>query len=343
MYYVGCDQHKHYSQVVEKDQEGLTVNQQKLYHDDREGVKVYFDQLPKDSVIALEANGYEPWLCDLIQEAGLHLKLVHPKKTRAIAEEKIKTDKFSAGILADLLRADLICEAYQAPAEVRQQRYLGRYRLSLVRLRTTVKNKIHHLVDHLGLQLPDVTDLFGSAGRAYLQQLQLQPVYQRALKDYLHLVDTINQLLEPLERKLRSLSQDRCLPIQLLKTLPGVGPILSQIIFAETGDIGRFYSSSKYTAYLGIVPSLHQSGKIYRSGRITKEGNKYLRWAFIEAAQKAIHNDTYLAQFFSKISFKKGRNVAIVAVARKLATYAYWILKEQKPFEPRVISGRPRL
>lgn len=342
MYYIGCDQHKYYSQVTEKDQQGRTMNRQKLYHNDRENMKTYFNQLPKDSVIALEANGYEPWLCDLVQEAGLTLKLVHPKKTRAIAEEKIKTDKFSASILADLLRADLICEAYQAPAHVREQRYLGRYRLSLVRLRTSAKNKIHHLLDHLGLQLPEVTDLFGHTGRAYLDQLQLQPVYQRALQGYLHLLDTINQLIEPIERKLRSLSQDKCLEIKLLKTLPGIGPILAQIIFAETGDIHRFYSSSKYTAYLGIIPSLHQSGKTRRSGRITKEGNRYLRWAFTEAAQKATHNDVYLAHFFTKICHKKGRNVAIVAIARKLATYAYWILKEQKPFEPKAISGRPR-
>ena len=343
MYYIGCDQHKHYSKVMSKDQQGIIQQQEKLYHDNRDSIRTYFTQQPKGSVVALEACGFEPWLCDLIEEAGLTVKLVHPKKTRAIAEEKIKTDDLSASTLADLLRADLICEAYHAPAPIRDDRYLGRYRLSLVRMRTMTKNKIHDILARLGVTLPAATDLFGKTGRQYLETLELKPVYQKAIKGYLQLLDTLNGLIDPIEQKLRGVISDKNIYVKMLKTLPGVGPILAHIIAAESGDIHRFRNSSKFSGYVGIIPSLHQSGKIHRLGSITKEGNRYLRWAFVEAAHKAIRFDPYLAQFYNKIRYKKGKNVAVVAVAHKLAIYTYWILKEQKPFQPKAINERPRI
>jgi len=131
--------------------------------------------------VLLEANGYEPWLCDLIQETGLNVKLAHPLKTRAIAEEKIMTDKLSSSVLADLLRANLVSEAYIASPKIRQERYHMRYRQGLVHLRTAAKNKIHNLLGRLGLNLPDITDLFGKSGRAYLKQLRLEHISLREI------------------------------------------------------------------------------------------------------------------------------------------------------------------
>jgi len=340
MYYVGCDQHKHYSQVVAKDAQGMIQNQEKLYHDDREALVDYFQALPPSSAVALEASGFEPWLYDLLEELGLSVKLVHPKKTRAIAEEKIKTDKLSASVLADLLRANLICQAYHAPAEVRQQRYLTRYRLSLVHLRTSLKNKTHGLLDRLGIRPPDFSDLFGQAGRRYLESLRLAENYQRALNGYLELMDQVNELLKPIEKDLKRINPENQ-DIELLKTLPGIGPILAHTILAEIADIHRFSSSSRLASYAGMIPSMHQSGQRHYMGHITKEGNRYLRWAFVEAAQKAILYDSPLRSFYSKIFHKKGRSVAMVAVGHKLLTYAYCILKEQKPYQARPCMGNP--
>lgn len=338
-YYIGCDQHKHYSQVTAKDKDGNLVNQEKLYHHDRERMVKYFSSLSKDSVVLLEATGYEPWLCDLIQETGLDVKLAHPFKTRAIAEEKIMTDKLSSNVLSDLLRANLVCEAYIATPQIREKRYQMRYRQGVVHLRTMAKNKIHSLLSRLGLQVPQVTDLFGEKGRAYLTQLKLQPTYQRALDGYLHLIDEFNILIQKVDSEIRKQLKDNP-QIRLLLTIPGIGTILAHLILAEIGDINRFLSSSKLASYAGIIPSLHQSGKVKYSGSITKQGNKYLLWAFVEAAHVAIRKDPYLASFYGKICNKKGSHIAIVAVAHKLLTYTYQVLKKQEPYRYKTIVGR---
>jgi transposase len=340
MYYVGCDQHKHYSVVTAKDKDGAVMAEtKKLYHNERQKFVEYFSSLPKDSVVLLEANGYEPWLCDLIQETGLNVKLAHPLKTRAIAEEKIMTDKLSSSVLADLLRANLVSEAYIASPKIRQERYHMRYRQGLVHLRTAAKNKIHNLLGRLGLNLPDITDLFGKSGRAYLKQLRLEHPYQRALNGYLHLIDEFNRLIRQVDADIRKqLKNNRC--IQLLLTIPGIGMILANHIMAEIGDINRFLSSSKLAGYIGIVPSLHQSGKVNYSGSITKQGNRYLLWAFVEAAHAAIRRDPYLASVYQKIRNKKGSHVAIVAVAHKLVIYTYQVLKNNTPYVYKTVSGR---
>lgn len=339
-YAVGCDQHKHYSLVIAKDQNGNIMNQEKLYHNDRDKIVDYFSSLPQDSTVLLEATGYEPWLCDLIQECGLNVKLAHPFKTRAIAEEKIMTDKISSSVLADLIRANLICEAYIASPQIRQKRYQMRYRQSLVHLRSMAKNKIHSLLSRLGIQVPEVTDLFGKSGRLYLEQLKLQSPYQRALSGYLHLIDEFNILIKQIDVDLRVNLRDDP-QILLLTTIPGIGLILAHLILAEIGDINRFLSSSKLASYVGIIPSLHQSGKVKYSGSITKQGNKYLLWAFVEAAHIAIRKDPYLRNFYNKICSKKGSHIAIVAVAHKLLIYTYQVLKKNEPYKYKAIdSGR---
>lgn len=334
MYYIGCDQHKHYSQVVLKDQEGSTYDQKKLYHNNREMITEYFSSLPQDSLIALEASGFDPWLCDLLEECGLTVKLVHPKRTRAIAEERIKTDNLSANILADLLRANLISEAYKAPIDIRKKRYMMRYRQSLVNLRSSTKNKIHGILSSLGIQVICCSDLFGKAGRKYLESIKLDEPYKTALKNYLFLIDVLKDIIGKLEVHIRQFFKDSK-EVELLKTIPGIGSILAPFIWAEIGDINRFYSSSKLASYAGVVPSLHKSGQINRFGHITKQGNKYLRWAFVEAAHVAAQRkkDPLLTQFYSKVRFKKGSNIAIVATARKLLTYAYWVLKNKQSFK----------
>jgi len=256
MYYVGCDQHKHYTVVTAKDKDGNIMNHEKLLHNNRERLTGYFSSLPEGSKVLLEACGFEPWLCDMLQEMDIDVKLAHPSKTRAIAEQKIMTDKISSNVLADLLRTNLACEAYIASPEIRQRRFRMRYRQSLVHVRTMAKNKIHGLLGRLGIQTPQVTDLFGKTGRGYLKQLTISPIYRRAMDGYLELINTINGMVKDLEHDIQK--DARSDPsIQLLSTIPGIGTILAHIIAAEIGDINRFVSSSRLASYAGIIPSLH--------------------------------------------------------------------------------------
>ena len=337
MHYVGCDQHKKYSFVVVKDQKGKTLNQAKLYHADKDNMKDYFRALPGGSLVALETCGFDHWLSDMLAELGLSVKLSHTAKTKAIAEERIKTDKISASVLADLLRVDMLPQAYIPAKPIRDARYFMRYRQNLIYLRTSVKNRVHSIIDNAGIQ-QTFSDLFGNQGRQFLKQLDLKQPYKSIIENYLSVIDDLTSRINKVDVQLRQkLRKDK--QAQLLKTIPGIGVITAHVILAEVGDINRFSNHHKFARYIGIVPSLHQSGQMLHSGHITKQGNKYLRTAFVESAQTAIRRDPYLAVKFNKIKAKRGHGVAIVAIAHKLAKSAYVILKRQCEYRYRSLNG----
>ncbi|MFH1771355.1 MAG: transposase [Candidatus Omnitrophota bacterium] len=232
MYSVGCDQHKKYSFVVSKDQGGNTIDQLKLYHADKDSMKDYFKALPEGSKVALEASGFSFWLADMLQELAMDVKLVHAAKAKAIAEEKIKTDKMSAGVLADLLRVNMLPEAYIAPRPIRQARALLRYRQNLIGVRTSLKNRIHSVIDQQGIQ-QGFSDLFTRKGRQFIDQLELGEPYQSVVGNYLSLIDDINTRINEVEAQLRrQLKKDK--QAQLLTSIPGVGVIISHLILAES-------------------------------------------------------------------------------------------------------------
>lgn len=337
MYYVGCDQHKKYSFVVVKDQEGKTLDQTKLYHVEKDKMKDYFSRLPQGSVVALETCGFDHWLTDMLQELGLSPKLSHTAKTKAIAQERIKTDKISASVLADLLRVDMLPQAYIPTKPIRDARYLMRYRQNLIYLRTSIKNRIHSIIDNAGIQQV-FSDLFGTQGRKFLVQLDLKQPYKSIIENYLSVIDDLTSRINKVDNQLRQkLRKDK--QAQLLTTIPGIGVITAHVILAEVGDINRFSNHHKFARYIGIVPSLHQSGQILHQGHITKQGNKYLRTAFVESAQTAIRRDPYLAVKFNKIKAKKGYGVAIVAIGHKLAKSAFVVLKKQCEYQYRSLNG----
>ena len=117
-----------------------------------DSMKDYFKALPKGSSVALETCGFDHWLTDMLGELELSTKLAHTAKTKAIAQERIKTDKISASVLADLLRVDMLPQAYIPTKPIRDARYLMRYRQNLIYLRTSIKNRVHSIIDNAGIQ-----------------------------------------------------------------------------------------------------------------------------------------------------------------------------------------------
>lgn len=334
---IGCDQHKKYSFAVAKDDQGQVVSQAKLYHADKESMRRFFGAFPPRTVVALEACGFDHWLGDFLDDLGLTVKLAHTAKTKAIAEERIKTDKVSANVLADLVRWDLLPQAWRAPRPVRGARTYMRYRLRLVQVRSGFKNKIHSILDYQGVQ-QDFSDLYGTDGRNFLDQLALPAPYGAIVKDYLSLIDQLTSRINKIDAVLRRQVKDQP-DTQRLRTIPGIGVITAATVLAEIGDIHRFPNAHKLARYAGIVPSMHQSGQILYRGRITKQGNKYLRTAFVESAQTAIRNDPYLRAFFERLKAKKGYGVAIVAVAHKLLKSVHAVLTKKEDYRFRTISG----
>ena len=164
MYYVGMDIHKKYSSVAVIDEQGVLVDRHRVDHRYREEVTGYFNQFPLKTQVVMEAPCGWGWLSEVLQDLGLEVKLANPSKVKIIAESQIKTDKVDALVLAQLLRTNFLPESYLAPKEQREARDLLRYRISLVHLRSGVKNRVHALLTRLGIY-HSYSDLFGKKGR----------------------------------------------------------------------------------------------------------------------------------------------------------------------------------
>jgi transposase len=285
-------------------------------------------------------------MVDILQPLTKEVKLAHPFKTRLIAEARIKTDHIDAESLAHLLRADLIPEAYLRNQESRREQRILRSRCFYVRLRTKLKNRIHHLIDgqpeEIREQIPKVSDLFGKAGRQWLESLQLQQPDQGMLQELLGLHDQLSMLVASSDKLIAKLFKQNE-PAQRIKTLPGFGEFLSVLVAVEIADIHRFRSGKHLSSYAGIVPSTYSSGGITRHGKITKLGSKWLRWALVEAAMHAPLSSKSLKSYSGRIRRRKGTKAARLAVARKLCHIIYRVLTQDRNYyEDLQMRSRPQ-
>jgi transposase len=343
MLHIGIDMHKRFSRVEVMNGKGEVLDAETLHHDDREGMRAYFRGVGKEAVATIEATRNWYWLYELLEEEGLDVKLAHPMKVRLIAEARIKTDAIDAHVLAQLERTGFLPQAYIPPREVRDNRELLRYRLSLVSIRTGLKNRIHAIIDKLGISHP-FSDLFGKAGREFLSTVPLREVYRDELDGYLSAIIFLDEAIKKITREIKvSLRNDP--RAELLMSIPGISHITAHLLLCEIGDIRRFPSAKKLSSYAGLVPSTSQSAHHRWHGSITKQGNRYLRWAMVEAAQKAFKKDPRLAFFYRKLKKEKGSAKARVAVARKLLVIVYHVLKDEEPYKPQPLTtmyqGKP--
>lgn len=271
---------------------------------------------------------------DLLEELDIKTVVGHPLKIRAIADAKIKSDSIDAKTLAHLLRADLIPQVHVPSKEVREQKNLLRHRLWLVRLQTMTKNRIHQLIDRNHVKRPKVKNIFGVAGRTFLKGLNLPLIDQELLKDHLRLLDTLHEHIKKTEAWIGKELKNNHL-MDILITLPGFGKVLSAIAALEIDNINRFRTPAKLASYSALIPSTFASGgKVYH-GDLIPNGNRWLKYVFIEASWVSIRTSAYCRFYFERMKDRKNSNVAIVALARRLSEIAYRCLKEKRAYEER--------
>ncbi|MDD3642096.1 MAG: IS110 family transposase [Candidatus Krumholzibacteria bacterium] len=331
MIHVGLDMHKKFSEVAVVKSDGRIIDRRRLIHADKKGIHDYFSDLPGPVTVTMESTRNWYWLYELLEEYA-EVKLANPRKVRLIAEAKVKLDKIDARTLAHLERTGFLPESYIPPREIRDKRELLRYRASVVAIRTGVKNRAHALMDKLGVIHP-FSDLFRKAGRKFLASLELRPVYQRALDGYLQLIEWLDELEREATAEIAKMIKDND-DAKRLMTIPGVGVITANLLLCEIGDIARFPSAKKLCSYGSLTPGTKQSSEHIWNGPVGRKGNLYIKYAMIEAAQHATHMDPAMGAFYEKIRIGKGNAKARVAVARKLLTAVYYILKRKESYKP---------
>lgn len=332
MNYVGVDFHKSFSQVAVMDESGKVQENVKLLHRDKEKLRKYFRRFQCGTPVTFEATRSWYWFSDLLEELEMEAHMVHPLKTKLIAEARIKTDKIDAETLALLTRAGLLVESRQLKGEQRDLRDYLRHRIYLVHIRSALKAKVHVLLDKFGIQLPrPMSDLFGHGGRAWLEGLEFKPPFDAILQDLLAQIDLLSTQIQAVEEFLQSRIQAHP-DYDLLITVPGVGLLTAALILTEIGSIDGFPRHQKLVAFVGLAPSTHQSGNQCYQGRITKQGNRYIRWALVEAVTHAVDRDPFLRTVYHRLSRKKGKAKARVAIARKLLVSIYYVLKNKEPY-----------
>src|SRR6266567_3408090 len=232
---------------------------------------------------------------DRLELAGWQVEIADAQKVKGLAPLACKTDRIDAWVLAELARRELVPAIWLPDPTVRGERERARWRLHLVRHRSSLKQRVHAVLLAHGKPCP-VSDLFGVRGRQLLARLNLPEPWQGTIEASLRLIDELDREIGECERELRRLGTDHPY-LPLLLTVPGIAWVLGYTIAAEIGDINRFASATKLAGYTGLCPRVYQSGEHDRRGPLSKRGPRYLRWALLEASIHASRHPLYADRY----------------------------------------------
>lgn len=266
---------------------------------------------------------------------GWEVLIADAQRVKGLAPLACKTDKIDARVLAELSLRDLVPAIWLPTPELRREREISRFRLHLVKHRSTLKNRVHSTLIAFGYQVP-MADLFGFAGRNLLNELEIPQPWRSHVDASLELIDDLELRISRIEAELRHSGADhRYVP--LLMAAPGFGWIISFTVASEIGDIARFSSPVKLTGYTGLCPRVKQSGEMDKRGPLSKHGPRYLRWGLIEAAIHAAPHPLYRERYQRtkrRLGRQRGAKVARIDLARKLTEAIWHMLTRNQPFAP---------
>ena len=343
--YIAFDSHKRYTWVDRENHSTRESIGQRLEHAPG-AVRNYLSGCEPGTAVAVEATGNWYWIIDEIEQAGMQPRLVHPRKAKLMMGLTNKTDKLDAQGLNRLQRNGTLPTVWIPPGPLRDLRELTRTRLVLVAQRTRLKNRLSATLAKYGTPASEYSDPYGQRGRAELDKhLQGLPEQTRWVSGQLLLqLDFVSSQVQQLEQRLKQLVEVTE-PMQWLLTMPGVGVILAATIALEIGEIERFPSAMHLASYSGTTPRVHASGGKVRYGSLRADVNRYLKWAFAEAANSVArhhhsHPDRHVSRLYQRVR-RKGHPKAIGAVARHLAEATFHVLRQKQMYQDPVL-GRGR-
>ena len=292
----------------------------------RDHLAAFARTLTHDDHVVVEATGNASAVAEVIRPHVGRVVIANPRQVRLIAEARIKTDVIDATVLARLYASGFLPEVWIPDEATLSLRRQVTRRTQIVRQRARLKTIVQSILHaHLVPPCPHA-DLFGSRGRAWLLAQPLPPDEGEAIARHLREHDRLTEDLRVVERELaRDALADA--NVKRLMTIPGIDMVVAVGLIAAIGPVERFAGPDRLVAYLGLNPSVHQSGEGRpRHGRITKQGRNHARTMLVEAAWQAVRGPGPLRAFFQRVSTRRGPHIAAVAVARKLAVIIWHLL-----------------
>jgi transposase len=287
-------------------------------------------RLDKEDVLSVEMTGNTRYFVEQIQDYVKEVKVINTLQFSVISKSVKKTDKHDAKMIAEFLSKSMIPEINLKDKKTCRIASLSQTRDKLVKLRTTLKNKIHSLLNTEGIVL-EKKQLTSNKGLDKLSNIGLDDIAKLELEVIIDEIKHLNEMIKKLDKKL--IEQGRNMQgHKNITSIPGIGDRSGAILLSVIGEIDKFASSKKLASYFGIVPVVRQSGDKEKHGHITKHGSRLGRAALVQCTLVSINHSSYLKNYYSKKKAQKGSGKAIIATAHKLLDIIYETLKHKRVF-----------
>jgi transposase len=330
MIIIGCDYHPGFQQIAFVDIETGDYVEQRLAHS--EGAEKFYRDLAaqgKKVRVGMEASGHARWFERLLAELNFELWIGDATEIARKRERKQKTDRQDAQHILQLLMENRFPKIWVPSGENRDLRQLLWHRHRMVQARTRIMNQLQAVAINEGLR--SKKRLWRESGREQLEAFRLAPWASRRREDLLKLLDGLNPTIAELTQAIQQ-EVEKCPAAQRLRTHPGVGPLTALAFVLIIGKADRFQCGKQVASYLGLVPLEDSSGNRRRLGHITKQGNSLLRFLLVEAAQVTARSLPEWRSHYIHLTMRRGRKIAKVAMARKLAVRLYWMMRKEWDF-----------
>lgn len=331
--YAGVDLHSNNSYIGIMDRKEKRVYKKKLANDLHEILKALKPYRKDLEGIAVESTFNWYWLVDGLMENGYRVHLANPSAIKQYEGLKHSDDARDAYHLAQLLKLDILPEGYIYPKDERPVRDLLRKRLQLVQHKTSHILSFKNLISrNLGVQMSsnDIKNLREEDVEGMFKEEHLIIAGKANIATMHFLKERITEIEKAVLKKAKLRDE-----YNNLLTMPGIGKILALTIMFETGDINRFPAVGNYASYCRCVGSNRISNGKSKGEGNRKNGNKYLSWVFVEAANFAIRGYPYVRKYYQKKMSKTNKIVAIKAISHKLARASYYVIRDQEVFNPK--------
>ncbi len=331
MLIIGCDYHPAFQQIAFVDTDTGELQERRLQH--REEAEKFYRDLAAQEMkvrVGMEASGHARWFERLLGELQIELWIGDAAEIRTKRVRQQKTDRQDAQLILKLMLKDDFPQIWVASWENRDLRQLLWHRHRMVQARTRIMNQLQAVALNEGLGCKK--RLWREAGREQLEAFRLAPWASRRRQDLLELLDRLNPTIADLTQMIER-EVEKCPEAQRLRTHPGVGPLTALAFVLIIGRADRFQCGKQIASYLGLVPLEESSGNRRRLGHITKQGNSLLRFLMVEAAQVTVRSIPEWRSKYFHLAMRRGRKIAKVAMARRLAVRLYWMWRQEWDYE----------